>query len=361
MLFETSISKIQKKINDVDPYAYQKSRNYADGKVSKLSPYISRGCLTTKSVFEKILQLELPWYKIEKFVQELAWRDHWQLTWKNKGNLIESDLKKEQTDVEHHELPFSIVNHNTGIQSIDNSIKNLYKDGYMHNHMRMYIASVSCNVGKAHWLKPAKWMYYHLLDGDLGSNYLSWQWVAGTNSSKKYYANQDNINKFFYSQQKNTFLDSSYECLIENKTPQTLKRTKSFDLTTKLSKSEDIIEIKDSAIYNYYNLDHQWKNSENLQRILLLEPSFFSKNPVSNKCIDFAIELSKNINEIKVFIGEFHELKKTLGNVKIYYKEHPTNEHYQGIKENRDWLFYDNGDFKSFFSFWKKTIKNIKQ
>ena len=50
-------------------------------------------------------------------------------------------------------------------------------------------------------------MYYHLLDGDWASNALSWQWVAGSNANKKYYANQDNINKYFNSSQKQTFLD----------------------------------------------------------------------------------------------------------------------------------------------------------
>ena len=76
--------------------------------------------------------------------------------------------------------------------------------------MRMYIASVCCNISNSHWLHPSKWMYYNLLDGDLASNNLSWQWVAGSFSNKKYYANQENINKFFQSSQKNTFLDIDY-------------------------------------------------------------------------------------------------------------------------------------------------------
>ena len=54
----------------------------------------------------------------------------------------------------------------------------------------MYIASIICNTAKCHWKIPAKWFYYHLKDGDWGSNALSWQWVCGTNSGKKYYANQ---------------------------------------------------------------------------------------------------------------------------------------------------------------------------
>ena len=71
----------------------------------------------------------------------------------------------------------------------------------------MYIASIVCNIAKSHWKLPSKWFYYYLLDGDLASNNLSWQWVCGANSSKKYYANQENINKFCFTKQKNTFLD----------------------------------------------------------------------------------------------------------------------------------------------------------
>ena len=49
---------------------------------------------------------------------------------------------------------------------MDDCIQEFYESGYIHNHMRMYIAAVCCNVGQYHWLKPAQWMYYYLLDGD---------------------------------------------------------------------------------------------------------------------------------------------------------------------------------------------------
>ena len=94
----------------------------------------------------------------------------------------------------------------TGIQAIDKSIESLFETGYMHNHSRLYLATLTCNIGKSYWLHPAKWMYYHLLDGDWASNACSWQWVAGANSSKKYFANQENINKYTASKQLNPFM-----------------------------------------------------------------------------------------------------------------------------------------------------------
>mgnify|MGYP006195700273 CR=1 FL=1 len=68
----------------------------------------------------------------------------------------------------------------------------------------MYLAAMVCNNAKSHWLTPARWMYYHLLDGDLASNALSWQWVAGTFSHKKYIANQQNINKYLFNEHYKT-------------------------------------------------------------------------------------------------------------------------------------------------------------
>ncbi|MEO5685193.1 MAG: FAD-binding domain-containing protein [Chitinophagaceae bacterium] len=69
----------------------------------------------------------------------------------------------------------NIAGAKTGITAIDEQITLLYETGYMHNPVRMYLAGITCNIGKAHWLQPARWMYYHLLDGDLASNSLSWQ------------------------------------------------------------------------------------------------------------------------------------------------------------------------------------------
>ena len=262
----------------------------------------------------------------------------------------------------HYEIPEAIVKANTGIEAIDNAIEELYKTGYMHNHMRMYVASICCNIAKSHWLIPAKWMYSHLFDGDLASNHLSWQWVAGTNSRKKYYANQDNINKFFHGSQKNTFLDVEYEQFSSLKTPDVLSDTVPFNLETSLPKIErPILEYeKTTLVYNYYNLDPFWHPEEDVQRVLLLETSFFKENPVNKNCINLTFDLAKNIKSIKAFIGEFPELMDQVNPDRIIFKEHPTSSHYQGKEEPRDWLCGVTGYFPSFFAFWKKCKKVLK-
>ena len=305
---------------------------------------------------------ELPWPEIEKLVQELAWRDYWQQVWLSKGDAIFTDLKNPQSPVENQELPTAVNDAETGIRAIDEAINELYKTGYMHNHMRMYVASICCNLACSHWLMPAHWMYYHLLDGDLASNSLSWQWVAGAFANKKYYANQENINKFFYSTQRGTFLDVGYDEFERLSPVKTLKNKAPFELRTNLPElpRPQLETSKTTLIYNYYNLDPYWYKGEDVQRILLLEPYFFEKYPVSNNCLDFVMALTQNIKDIKVYIGDFADLLEQVGEEAIVYKEHPTATHYRGKMEARYWLTEVEGYYPSFFKFWNKAKKELK-
>ena len=361
-IFPTSYSEILQRIRYIDPIRYGTTRNYINGAVSYLSPYISRGVVSTKFIFTEIINRGYPPEKIEKFIQELAWRDYWQQIWSSKGDAINQDLKHQQYPVSNHYISTVINNGNTGIHAIDTAIKKFYKTGYIHNHLRMYIASITCNIGQSHWKIPAKWMYYHLLDADWASNALSWQWVAGTNANKKYFVNQDNINKYCFTNQKKTFLDVSYEEISRIKTPEILKETSLIKLKTPLPKQQ-VIDFKKQSptlIYNFYNIDPNWKKDIVANRILLLEPSIFSKYPISQKTIEFVLAISQeNIPNIQVFVGEFHELQNKYHHQKIIFKEHPLNYNYEGIQEARDWMFDVKGYHSSFFSFWKKCKKEM--
>ncbi len=88
-----------------------------------------------------------------------------------------------------------------------------------------------------------------------------------------------------------------------------------------------------TCVYNYYNLDPLWRTVNKANRILIIEPSIFEKHPISKKCMDFMLELSKNIENIQIFTGEYTELTKLIINNNIYYKEHPLNSHYTGNRE----------------------------
>lgn len=362
-MFATKIAEISAQVEKIDPVEYARSRNFLNGAVTRLSPYISRGVISPKYVLDVVQKKGHPHYQLEKFIQELAWREYFQRVWQSEGNKIDSDLKHEQTDVENSQMPTALINAETGIEAVDEAVNQMYETGYIHNHLRMYIASIACNTAKSHWRVPAKWLYFHLRDADWASNALSWQWTAGAFSSKKYWVNQENINKYSGTEQRGTFLDADYSQLPERPIPEVLRETSvpvlKTDLPVKASLTID--NSLPTLVYNFYNLDPFWKSDVEANRVLLLEPTHFDKYPVVKETIDFALKLAENISGIQVYTGKFGELKKECGSSEIYYKEHPTAAHYQGIEEDRDWMFPEiKGYFPGFFGYWKKCERLLK-
>jgi deoxyribodipyrimidine photo-lyase len=296
-------------------------------------------------------------------------KQYYQRVWQHVGNDIWRDIKQPQPDVLHHKMITAVDKATTGIEAIDKSIENLYSSGYMHNHVRMYTASLVCNMAKAHWLQPSQWMYYHLLDGDIASNNCSWQWVAAAFSSKKYYFDQDNVNKYTFSKQQHSFLDKSYEEIIAMPVPQNMMATTNLVLQSILPVTQiPLLDTsKPTLIYNSYNLDVLWRKDEDVNRVLLLEPSHFKKYPVSKKVLQFIIDLSKNIEGLILFTGEISDILSiysaaSIGKTNcIISKEHPVFNYYPGVKDSRDWMFSEvTGYYNSFFSFWKKCEKFIR-
>ncbi len=366
----TDYHLILEKIQHINPVLYAKTRNHINGAVTYLSPYISRGVISIQQVQESVLNKGYKPYAIEKFLQELAWREYYQRIWQAKGDLIWQDLKQTQPDTVHHQMVSPIQDAATGITSIDRQIENLYTTGYLHNHTRMYVASIACNMAKAHWLQPAKWLYYHLLDGDMASNSCSWQWVAGAFASKKYYCNQENINRYTNSHQQNSFLDKSYEEITAMPVPDVLKKSHSLELSTVLPPTPlpTIDTTKPTLLYNSYQLDPLWRKEDNANRVLVLEPSHFHQYPVCEKVIRFIIDLSKNITGIQLFCGEVSELQdlykgSSLSASKTFIsKEHPAFTHYPGNKDSRDWIYPEvMGYYGSFFSFWKQCARYLSK
>lgn len=361
-MFETDFEKILGRVEAVEAIRYGRTRNFLGGAVTRLSPYISRGVISTRDVFDSVAARGHHFPEIEKFLMELAWRDYFQRLWTTEN--IDEDLKQPQPDVANSSMPKAVIDAATGIEAIDDGIRGLYETGYVHNHVRMYIASVVCNIAKSHWRVPAKWFYYHLLDADWASNALSWQWTAAAFSSKKYFANQENINKYCATNQRGTFLDVAYEEFEDIETPAILTEFETPELATTLpaKTSVEIDATKPTLIYNFYNLDPRWHEDLDANRVLLLEPSHFERYPVSPKTIGFILKLKENIGRIQVYVGEFDEFAAEFPATAIIYKEHPTARHYRGTMDERDWLVPGvKGFFPTFFSYWKKIEKPVKQ
>jgi deoxyribodipyrimidine photo-lyase len=355
--FPTEYSEILNRIDEIDPVEYARTRNFTNGSVTYLSPYISRGVISTKKILETVLDNGFTPEQSQKFIQELAWREYFQRVWQHLEDDMFDDIKRNFTGVNNRQLPSALLNAATGIESIDTAINALHETGYIHNHLRMYVASIACNIARSYWDLPSRWMYYHLLDGDIASNTCSWQWVAGSFSSKQYFANQENINKYTGSNQVNTFLDKSYQDLTDSTVPSDLSGLSSPVLTTLLPEKRipETDENLPLLIYTSYNLDPDWRKDMKANRILLLEPSHFKQFPVSEKVIRFIIELASNIEGIQVFTGEINEIPNIRKVPAVYSKEHPAFRHFPGIKDERDWLFPEvKGFHNSFFSYWKK-------
>ncbi len=195
--FAPTLAAAQARIAAVRPAAYARTRNALDGAVSQLSPYITHGFVTLAEVLAGVAARHALDVQ-HKFVFELGWRAYFRHVWQHRGEDILHSLHEGPLpdDAYATELPVDIRRACTGVPVVDEAVRALYATGTLHNHARMWLASYAVHVRKVHWRVAADWLYGHLLDGDLASNHLSWQWVAGTGSRKPYLFNADNVARY---------------------------------------------------------------------------------------------------------------------------------------------------------------------
>jgi deoxyribodipyrimidine photo-lyase len=217
--FEPTLAAARERLARLSPARYSKSRNHLDGAVSGLSPYITHGFITPHQALQALAQKHSLSFT-DKLVQEFAWRAFFHHVWAYSGSKIFTDLRTPVWSGAYaRHLPSDIREARTGVRAIDNAVRALYATGYLHNHARMWLASYCVHLRKVHWRAGADWMYAHLLDGDLASNHLSWQWVAGTFASKPYLFNAENVARYAPAtaaaawDSTGSVIDQSYEML----------------------------------------------------------------------------------------------------------------------------------------------------
>lgn len=215
-LFPPTLAAARERIAAVRPTDYARSRNAIDGAVTRLSPYITHGFVSLPEVLAGVAarhRLDVQ----HKFVFELGWREYFHHVWRHRGEGILSSLHPGPLPEQAYspELPADIRQARTGVPAIDQAVRALYATGYLHNHARMWLASYVVHLRKVHWRAGADWMLAHLLDGDLASNHLSWQWVAGTGSHKPYLFNAENVARHAPDawHSAGSVIDTSYEAL----------------------------------------------------------------------------------------------------------------------------------------------------
>ena len=205
-------SALHAALAQLDPAAYGKTRNFLHGKVTRLSPYIRHGMVSLNHVRNLALARVTRKSDAEKLIQELGWREFYRMVQSHHPSRIWADVEPYKTGFSPSdyadELPEDIAESATGVQAIDDIIAMLKTDGYLHNHLRMYLASYVVHWRQVKWQAGARFMLSHLIDADHASNNLSWQWIASTYSSKPYIFNLENMQKYC-GQQINTSADAN--------------------------------------------------------------------------------------------------------------------------------------------------------
>jgi deoxyribodipyrimidine photo-lyase len=189
------------------PYA---GHDYADGRntdfgpdapsaVSKLSPYLRHRLLTEQEVVSAVLaQHDLK--SAEKFVQEVLWRTYWKGWLEMRPTvwtrfLAERDLARETFP--NARAIAAAESGMTGIEGFDDWARELVETGFLHNHARMWFASIWIFTLRLPWTLGADFFLRHLVDADPASNTLSWRWVAGLQTAgKTYLATTENIERY---------------------------------------------------------------------------------------------------------------------------------------------------------------------
>jgi deoxyribodipyrimidine photo-lyase len=239
----TARSRALDRLGKIDPVEYDASRNYLDGAVTGLSPFLRHGVLSLAEVRDAVVAKAGGAARGRKLIQELAWRDYYQRLWYLLGDNIWLDIERYKTGFEASDyadvLPSDLLNATTGIDYVDYFVEQLHTTGQLHNHARMWLSAYIVHGRRVKWQAGARWFLCYLLDGDEASNNLSWQWCASTFSHKPYFYNRENVLKYsgkrFSKHQANDPFDTDYQTLSRKlfvDAPNETESQRRFDLRT---------------------------------------------------------------------------------------------------------------------------------
>ena len=292
MIFEASRAKALNQLNnfvDNNLSEYSKLRNFDFGpgkrsNISCLSPYITHGIINEKEVIQKALS-KFSFSKNEKFIQEVLWRTYWKGWLELRPNvwadyLIElNQIKNEFKDNKDY---IAAIEGKTKVDCFNEWVKELKENNYLHNHTRMWFASIWIFTLELPWQLGAEFFMQHLYDGDAASNTLGWRWVAGVQTQGKHYlASEWNIKKFTNNRFQNIKLN-------ENAPPKTSE--KSYQIIKQDLNNPQNIEEKNLLIFeNNLSFEITDFQEKNFEKIYL----------VSNKNENRSIKLSEKLVKFK--------------------------------------------------------------
>ena len=253
--------------------------------VSCLSPYISHRLITEYEVAKKVLA-KFPYQKVEKYIQEIFWRVYWK-GWLELRPQVWSDFIEDLKGLKEDDNYKKAINGETQIECFNDWVKELKENNYLHNHTRMWFASIWLFTLNLPWQKGAEFFMKHLYDGDAASNTLSWRWVAGLQTKGKHYIAQSwNISKFTNNKYKNVKLNENALALTDSRE----YKLNALNFFTKDNSNENLIVFENELNLENRNL----KKYKNIYLVLLSNK--VRKLKLEKKVLDYK---SKIINDQK--------------------------------------------------------------
>ena len=332
MMFEASRAKAIDKLNifiENNLSEYSKLRNFDFGpdnrsNISCLSPYITHGVINELEVIDKSLK-KFSFSKNEKFIQEVLWRVYWKGWLELRPNvwsdyLIELDkIKNEFKDNQNY---LNAIEGKTEIDCFNQWVNELKENNYLHNHSRMWFASIWIFTLELPWQLGAEFFMQHLYDGDAASNTLGWRWVAGVQTQGKHYlASEWNINKFTNNRFKNIKLNENATPIFSDKTYPVNK--KDF-LNSEILEDKTLLIFENNMTFEFSDFkEHKFKKillvSNDANRTIKLSEKVlkFKANLLENQKIRLDEKLINcetiNVNDLKNITEEVYALYPTVG------------------------------------------------
>ena len=332
MIFEASRAKAVDQLNNFieqNLTDYSKLRNFDFGpsnrsNISCLSPYITHGVINELEVIDKSLK-KFSFAKNEKFIQEVLWRVYWKGWLELRPNVWTdylNELKKIREEFIDNADYKNAIEGSTNIECFNEWVNELKENNYLHNHARMWFASIWVFTLELPWQLGAEFFMNHLYDGDAASNTLGWRWVAGIQTQgKNYLASEWNINKFTNNRFKNIKLN-------ENAKP--ISSDKMYSVINKSFKNSEIFEDKTLLIFeNNMAFEFSDFKEDKFKKIFLVLNNTNRTIELSEKVLKFKANLLENqkirleeksincetinINDLKNITEEVYALYPTVG------------------------------------------------
>jgi len=307
MKFEASRAKALDQLNtfvENNLSQYSKLRNFDFGpenrkNISGLSPYITHGVINEKEVIEKSLS-KFSFSKNEKFIQEVLWRTYWK-GWLELRPTVWTDylieLDKIREEFKNNQNYLNAIEGKTSIECFNYWVTELKENNYLHNHARMWFASIWIFTLELPWELGAEFFMQHLYDGDSASNTLGWRWVAGVQTQGKHYlASEWNIKKFTNNRFGNIKLN-------ENAPPKISEKT--YSIVNKNFSNKNINDRNLLIFENNLSFENTDFQNNKFKKIYI----------ISNKNENRSIKLSEKVIKFKSLLID--DQKQRLKNISI--------------------------------------------